>query len=116
MIEKLILDYLGGLMSIPVSVERAPNPPASEYILIERTGGGEEEHIRDATIAVQSYADTMYRAASMMEEIVGHMLNITRLDAVSHVDVNSYYNFTDESEKKYRYQGVFDLVYFPEMI
>ena len=115
MIETKIIDYLNGKLSVPVSGDREPTLPPGEYVLVERTGGGETNHIRRATIAVQSYADSMLRAASLMEEIVDEMLNIIMLDSISSVELDTYYNFTDTESKKYRYQGVFDLVYYPEM-
>lgn len=114
MIEKIVRDHLAGYMSsVPVEVERAEKPP-EEFVLIERTGGGEENHIRRATIAVQTYAKSLYRAAFLMEEAIKAMLELPRLNAVSSVKLQSYYNFTDTTAKQYRYQGVFDLVYYPE--
>lgn len=115
MIEIVVIDHLNSRLSVPVSGSREPNDPPGEYVLVERTGSGEENHIRRATIAVQTYADSMLRAAILMEEVVDEMLDIITLDSISSVELDTYYNFTDTTSKKYRYQGVFDLVYYPEM-
>ena len=37
--------------------------------MIEKTGGGEENHIKKAMIVIQSFADSLYRAAEINEEV-----------------------------------------------
>ena len=111
MIEEIIRNYLTGAgvtayMEIP---EGGGTPP---FIVIERTGGGEENHIRSATIAIQSYAETLYGAAQLNEQVLALMEDITLLPEVSSCELNSDYNFTDTTKKIYRYQAVYDLVYY----
>ena len=111
MIEEIIRNYLTGAgvtayMEIP---EGGGTPP---FIVIERTGGGEENHIRSATIAIQSYAETLYGAAQLNEQVLALMDDITLLPQISACDLNSDYNFTDTTKKIYRYQAVYDLVYY----
>lgn len=111
MIEEIIRNYLTGAgvtayMEIP---EGGGTPP---FVIIEKTGGGEENHIRSATIAIQSYADTLYGAAQLNEQVKALMDDITLLPQISACELNSDYNFTDTTKKEYRYQAVYDLVYF----
>ena len=111
MIEEIIRNYLTGAgvtayMEIP---EGGGTPP---FIVIERTGGGEEHHIRSAPIAIQSYAETLYGAAQLNEQVKALMDDITLLPQISACDLNSDYNFTDTTKKIYRYQAVYDLVYY----
>ena len=40
------------------------------------------------------------------------MLQIIELSEITRVDLNSDYNFTDETTKQPRYQAVFDLVHY----
>ena len=40
------------------------------------------------------------------------MKNMAALSGISRARLNSDYNFTDPAKKHYRYQAVFDLVYF----
>ena len=49
MIEKILLDYLGQNLSVPVFMERPANPP-SKYVLIEKTGSSKQNKICAATI------------------------------------------------------------------
>lgn len=113
MIEKIILDYLtaagfSACMEIP---EGGGTPP---FVLIEKTGGGEENRLRHATVAIQSYGASMYAAAQLNEQLLTAMDGLPALDAVAACHLNSDYNFTDTAKKQYRYQAVFDIVYYWE--
>lgn len=111
MIEETILDYLSKKIPVMVRMEEEIDMP-DEYILLEKTGGGETNHIRRATIAVQSYAGSLYRAMQINEEVKEAMTNITVLDEISRCTLNSDYDYTDTTRKKYRYQAVFDIVHY----
>ena len=54
MIEEKVREYLEDKLDIPVRMEEEPGLP-EEYVLIEKTGSGEENHIASATLAIQSY-------------------------------------------------------------
>ena len=113
MIEITVLQYLENELDMPVYAEK-PENPESEYILIERTSGGYTNHISRATMAVQSYADSMLRAAQINSAVERTMRGIISDPTVSRCELNSSYNFTDVSSKKYRYQAVFDIVYMED--
>lgn len=110
MIEIVLLNYLREVLSVDVFMEIPPNPPGS-YVRIEKTGSAEEEYIETATFALQSYADSMYEAALLNREVINKMRKMIALDEVFKVQLNSDYNFTDPSTKKYRYQCIFDITY-----
>lgn len=109
-IEERIINYLGTQLQIPVYAER-PHNPDSEYIVVERTGGGTRNYVRSATVAIQSHADSLFRAASLCETVVTAMKSITSLVNISRCEHDGSYNYTDTDSKKYRYQAVFNLVY-----
>lgn len=115
MIEKIILDYLTATLSVPVAVERAETPPP-KYVLIERTGGGEVNHVMQATVAIQAYAQSRYDAAALMQEVIDAMHGILTLKSIGSAKLSTFYNYTDTEEKTYRYQAVYDLVYYREVI
>lgn len=110
MVEKTILDYLSGVLDVPVYMERPPEEPKS-YVLIEKTGSSAENYIESATLAVQSYAASMYDAAALNERVKAAMEGSIERPDISRCDCNSDYNYTDTTKKKYRYQAVFDIVY-----
>ena len=111
MIETIVLDYLSEALSVPVSME-VPEDPPDQFVVIEKTGGGEENHIKSATLAIQSVADSLYQAAVLNEAVKAYMDGISDLDSIGRSSLNSDYNFTDTASKRYRYQAVFDLIYY----
>lgn len=110
MIEKILLDYLNNTLSVSAYMEKPANPP-EKYVLLERTGGSSENYIKSATFALQSYADSLFDAATLNEEVKAAMDNIVVLNEVMSAELNSDYNFTDTTKKQYRYQAVYDLFY-----
>ena len=111
MIEKLILDHLRG-EGIAEYTELPKGGGTPPFVIVEKTGGGEEDHIRRAVVAIRSYGDSLYRAAELNERVIGAMAAILVLPEISACRLNSDYNFTDTTKKQYRYQAVFDLVYY----
>lgn len=110
MVEIEIREHLSTALDVPVLLERPENEPDS-YVLIEKTGGGESNMIESATLAVQSYAKRMHDAAALNVRVKAAMKASTRLDSISRCKLNTDYNFTDTTKKRYRYQAVFDIVY-----
>lgn len=112
MIEKTILDYLTTELS-PVSVymEVPANPP-STYVIVDKTGSSEKNHVKSATIALQSVANSLYEAATLNETVKAKMDAAISLNSICRSKLNSDYNFTDTKTKKYRYQAVYDLVHY----
>jgi hypothetical protein len=114
MIEQIIYDYLKTSLSgdeIPVYMERPATPPSC-YVLIEKTGGGEDNHIQRATVAVQSINTSLLNTAVLNEKVKEFMRAAISLDKIAKVECNSDYNFTDSSTKTYRYQAIFDIKYY----
>lgn len=111
MIEKIILDYLDQTLTVPVYMERPVNPP-EKYVLIEKTGSSKRNQIFNATIAVQSYAPSLYEAAALNETVKAGMDNAVTLQDICRVSLNSDYNFTNTAMKQYRYQAVFNITHY----
>ena len=111
MIEKVILDYLEDELDLPCYTEAPQNPPA-EFIVIEKTSAGRVNYIDSSTLAIQSYAESLYSAASLSEAVKAAMFDSITLDEVASCRLNSEYNFTDPRMKQYRYQAVFDLTHY----
>ena len=112
MIEQTVIGYLSDI--VPTYAEEPETAPEEGlYCVVEKTGGGRSAPgIREAMLAVQCYAPTLAGAAQLCEDVVESMLEITALPSISHCELNSSYNNTDDRKKAYRYQAVFGIVYY----
>lgn len=113
-IEIIVLDYL---LNADLSVGdhiylETPERQEEEYVLIEKTGSDERNHIRQAMIAVQSISKTsLLRAIRINEEVKAAMEGLALLHSVFSCSLNSDHNFTNTQTKEYRYQAVFNIIY-----
>lgn len=114
MIELIVLNYLKLKLNVPVVME---NIKEDEYVLIEKTGSGLSNHIKNTTFAIQSYSNSLYNAALLNEEVKKAMIGdgittngIVEDENICSCELNTDYNFTDTTTKHYRYQAVFDVV------
>ena len=80
-------------------------------VFVERTGG-RGKFLRETTIAIQSYGNSLYEAAVLNEEVIAYMQGLIERDEVTKVTLNSNYNYTDTTTKEYRYQAVFDVIHY----
>ena len=116
MIEVIIRQYL-----INAEIEgignkvymETPEEMPEEYIVIEKTGSGEQDHIESAMIAIQSRSRNRLENAANINEAVKEAMKAMPYisDEVYSCKLNSDYNFTDARTKEYRYQAVFN-IYF----
>lgn len=111
MIELIVLKWLSDKLGIHAYMEE-PERPDKEYVLIEKVGSDEENHIQRATITVRSYAESLYNAATLNEEVKQAMKDLIAMDSVTSCQLNSDYNHTDTETKRYRYQAVFDITFY----
>ena len=113
MIEVTLYDFLKTkITDIPIYFE-VPKVMPEQFYVLEKTGSNLDEHLWHSTFAVKSYSSSLYGAASLSEDVRDTILEEFVLeDSVAKVSLNSEYNFTDTSEKKYRYQAVFDIIHY----
>lgn len=110
-IEETVIRYLKEKLQVDVYAEKPKNLPDT-FLLVEKTGSSRNDMIRSAMIVVQSYAQSLYSAAELNEKVITCMDEITDLPEISKVSLNSDYDFTDLSMKRYRYQAVFDIIHY----
>lgn len=110
MIELIIKEYLDKNIDVPVYLQEQESMPES-FILFEKTSSGQRDKINSATFAFQSYGKSMYEAAKLNDELKLIMFQMVELDEIGGVKLNSDYNFTDTTTKRYRYQAVFNITY-----
>ena len=109
LIEEIVLNYLTNELDVFVGMQEPEK--TDKYVLIEKTGSSRTDYVNSATLAIKSHANSLHDAAVLNEEVKKAMDNIIALNEISKVKLNTDYNFTDTTKKKYRYQAVYDLVY-----
>lgn len=111
MIEIIIKQFLDGHLSVP-SFLQVPATKPQRFVVFEKTSSSKSNYLPSATFAFQSYAESMYEAAKLNDELKQVIENMIELDEISGIHLNSDYNFTDTETKRYRYQAVFDINHF----
>ena len=114
MIEKTLYDFLTRTLSVPVYMEIPKDPPV-KMVVLEKTGSS-GDYVKTSTFAVQSYAASLFDAADLneyvKEAIFDGLTGLISLNEILRVDLNSDYNFTDITTKKYRYQAVINITHY----
>lgn len=110
MIEEIIKSYLNRNLLVPAFLETEDIMP-KRYVLFEKTGSSKKNCINGTTFTFQSYAESLYEAAKLNEEVKTVVENLIVLNEISKAKLVTDYNYTDNSTKKYRYQAVFDIKY-----
>ena len=111
MIEQTVLDFLSSRLDVPAMME-VPSRPPGTFVVVEKTGSGCSNHIRQASIAVQSYGATLLQAAQLDDRVIEAMAALAELPEVAACRLQRDYNFTDTDTRRYRYQAVFAVTYY----
>lgn len=110
MIEKYIINYLA-TAGFDAFAETPPDPP-NRYVIVQKISEYESDKIRYTTIAVQSIAETMDESAKLNDEVIDCMHNIVAMSKYGKCKLSNSYPYNDTRQKKYRYQSMFDIVYY----
>lgn len=111
-IEEKVITYLAayGISGIEGRVYgETPHNISEDYVLVEKTGGGLQDFIHSATIAVKSHGGSLARASEINEGVKTAMLSMPGTEDVYSVSLVSDYNYTNTATKQPRYQAVFTI-------
>jgi len=114
MIEIVLTNYLKTALSpttVTTQIERGMTAP---FVVVEKTGSSQNDLLFHSTFAVQSYGASLYEAMSLNKSVKDAMFSAVSLDEITRVELNSDYNYTDETTKQPRYQAVFDITHYKE--
>lgn len=87
-IELILKQYLDSVLDVPVLLEHKTGVTVP-YVLLDKTGGSESNHLKKATVAIQSYGTSLYNAAKLNEDVIRAMDGLTTLDTGVVVKSNS---------------------------
>ena len=111
MVETIILNYLNITLDVSAYMEE-PERPEGSYVLIEKTGSQTQNRIETAMVAIQSYGKSLAEAAKLNAAVKKAMDGIVSLHSIGSAKLNSDYNYTDMETKRYRYQCVYNIVFY----
>ena len=114
MVETTVRDYLLQQLDVPVYLDTPPDP-ADEYVSIERVGSSRVNMLNTYRLAVQSYGPRKHMAAALNDQVKEIILSgLAELDDIGSVRLESDDDYTDTSTKRYRYQAVYNVVYYDD--
>lgn len=111
MIELTVLSHISSTLNTNNVFLEVPEDPPASFIVIEKTGGNENNLIQGATLAIQSYGASILDAAHLNEDVKAAMDTLSEDAKVYSCRLDTDYNFTDTRTKRYRYQAVFDITF-----
>ncbi|MDD6908288.1 MAG: hypothetical protein SPI59_01350 [Finegoldia sp.] len=111
MIELIIKEHLERELKVEVGFEMGFSQ-AGQFVIVEKVGSSRTNYIDHSSFAIQSYADTMYKAAKLNYRVKAAMEKLIEDGNIASVVLDSDYNFTDTTTKKYRYQAVYDITHY----
>ena len=111
MIELIIKNHLENQLTIPVYFEFPAQPP-SRFLLIRKTDSSRENHIDSAKIVADTYAESLYEAASLNELVKNALDSLNILPEVCSSERVTDYPNHDTQNKKYRYQAVQTIIHY----
>ena len=111
MIERTIQWFLKNELEEPIYLEK-PEPVPETYVLFEKTGSRRTNRLMASTFAFQSYATSLLGAVELNERVKAAVDKLIESDEIASVRLDSDYNWTDTTTKRYRYQAVFDISHY----
>ena len=114
MIEVTIRDFLkNNLDGVPVYMEY-PKKPEKKFVILQLADGGRINYIDAATFFVTVYADSLYEAATLKEEVERILYNSVAIPSISSVSLGQEQAGTDSANHVYQYSLTFNFYYFRE--
>ena len=115
LIESNVIAHLSRHMTDCLVCAEVPEdyPADGALVVVSRLGGGNTNHLRTARLAIQTYGASLLDAATRCEAAIAAMETLPAEDeCVTAVRIDTSYNFTDETTKRYRYQCVLYVTYY----
>lgn len=111
-IEQVILRYLNKRLGGIVYMEQPDDKP-KRYVIISKSGGGEENLVGGSMITAKCYEESKEKAAYLNEDLKEAMEDMpNNLDRICSVSLNTDYDNSDTRIKEYMYQSLFSVNHY----
>jgi len=111
MIETIVLNFMAEKLPVPVYMEFPKDPPG-KFVVLKKGNSSRENYVDTSMFVADSYADSMFHAAQLNEQVVKAFDDLTDLDSVSCSMRGGDYAFPDTHNKRYRYQAVQTITHY----
>lgn len=112
-IEQKVKQYLEDKLHIPTRLQYPEELPDT-FIVIQRTGGNEENFISHASLSIASIAPSLYEAMEMDHKVLLAMRTIADGITITGCRYNGGGNWTDPTSGQYRYRSYYEINYYEE--
>lgn len=108
-IEAAIIGGLNEALTVGVYAD-VPKTRPDSFVTVERTGGSRDYYglIDRPTIAVQSWAETRYKASQLANDVDKAMHALVGSNGITNVETNTITNFPS-TDGVPRYQGLYEI-------
>lgn len=110
-IEEYIIKYLNDVLTVPCYGNVPDLGTVEKFVTVEKVGSSTANHIRKASIAVQSWALSRAEADKLNEEVKPWMERLIEKNEISRCHLDTDYNYPDLVHKRGRYQALFEVVF-----
>ena len=114
-IEIFLNEYFNEKLDVPVYLEK-PNGLAQPFVVIDVTGVREmSPGVYFATAALQSYSHSKYEAEELNRAVMDAAEHLRDCMEIGGASLDTYTPFNDLVRKIYRYQAVFNIVFYDQI-
>lgn len=107
-VERVVAERLAELVGVPAVLE-VPDERPAEMISVELTGSSGTRHLRQVTLAVQSWAQTRRRAAEIAAAVERAVPDLADVPDIMGATVAGTYRWPDPDSRQPRYQSTVEL-------
>lgn len=114
-IEIFLLNYFNDKLDTPVYLEK-PNGLAQPFVVIDVTGVRRTSlGVYFCTVALQSYSHSKYEAEELNRAVMEAAEHLRDCMEIGGASLDTYTPFNDITRKIYRYQAVYNIVFYDEI-
>ncbi len=111
MIEIEVRSFFEDSLKIPVYME-FPSEKITRFVVLRKANTDRENLIDGAQFVAESYEESLFKAAELNELVKAKADELTELDTVVAVERGGDYPAFDHTNKRYRYQAIFNITHY----
>lgn len=111
MIEITVRKFLQAQLGVGVYME-FPSGGKEQFVVLKKADTSRENRIDQATFVADSYAKTLQATAELNERVKAAVDSLIDLNDIASVERGSDYPAFDSTNKRYRYQALFNLTHY----